>query len=133
MQILLLIITILLAVILYRMLSSQRVSYPFIRTTRIFRAEDNTEYTATEAEEGMITIDHDMVIVEGQEYSLKNTRGNKAQAFLNIEDDKLISISIRLEDGEKSYFIDPTHNLYPGHIGESVTNSSHQQSHILAF
>lgn len=74
MQIFLLSVTVILAIILYRMLSSQRATYPFIRTTRIDRTDEEAEYLTTEAEQGLITIDHDVVIVEGQEYSLKGKK-----------------------------------------------------------
>ena len=112
MQIFLLSLTVLLSVVLYRMLSSSRATYPFVRTTRTFRTEDDAEYLTTESEQGLITIDQDVVIVEGHEYSLRSSREKDAEAWLNIDGGKLISITIRLGDGEKLYFIDPEHSLF---------------------
>ena len=122
MQIFLLSITLLLAVILYKMLSSHRATYPFIRTTRITRTEEDAEYLTTEAEQGLITIDHDIVIVEGHEYSLKEKKGEAAEAHLNIDKGKLISICIRTTDGEKLYFIDPDHSLFASYQ-RSITDT----------
>src|SRR5687768_5782453 len=101
MQIVLLLITVVLCIVLYRMLSSQRATYPFIRTTRLSRTEDDAEYLTTEAEHGLITIDQDIVIVEGHEYSLKARKGQDADAYLNVDSGKLISICIKLPDGDK--------------------------------
>lgn len=125
MQIFLLSVTVILAIILYRMLSSQRATYPFIRTTRVDRTDEEAEYLTTEAEQGLITIDHDVVIVEGQEYSLKGKKGEDAEAYLNIDNGKLISIGIRVNNGEKLYFIDPEHSLFSNYQ-RSVTDGSHQ-------
>jgi hypothetical protein len=116
MQILLLAIIIVLSIVLYKMLSTQRVTYPFVRTSRITHTEDNKEYMVAEAEEGLITIDKDTVIVEGLEYSLKERKGEQPQAFLTIQDGRLLSIGIRADDEEKLFFIDPDHNLIAGKI-----------------
>ena len=126
MQIFLLSVTLLLAIILYKMLSSQRITYPFIRTTRIDRTENDSEYLTTEAEQGMITIDHDVVIVEGQEYSLKGKKGQSSEAYLNIANGKLISIGIRLKDGEKLYFIDPEHSRFASYQRSVSDSHTHQ-------
>lgn len=126
MQIFLLSITVILSVVLYRMLSSQRATYPFIRTTRIDRTEDDAEYLTTEAEQGLITIDHDVVIVEGQEYSLKAKQEQHAEAYLNIDNGKLVSIGIRLKDGEKLYFIDPEHSLFASYQRSMSDSHTHQ-------
>ncbi|RYE51547.1 MAG: hypothetical protein EOP48_18055 [Sphingobacteriales bacterium] len=112
MQIFLLLLIIILSIILYRLLSSNKVTFPYIRTTRLNRTEDNTEYMATESEHGLITIDQDILIVEGEEYSLKPKKDLPAEAYLIINSGRLISVCLRLEDGEKHYFIDPEHNLY---------------------
>ncbi len=130
MQYFLLSVTVVLAIVLYRMLSSQRTTYPFIRTTRIDRTEDDAEYLTTEAEQGLITIDHDVVIVEGQEYSLKAKKGLDSEAFLNVDNGKLISIGIRLRDGEKLFFIDPEHSLVSNYR-QSVTDT--HTHHIFSF
>jgi len=128
MQIFLLTVTFILAVVLYKMLSSRRATYPFIRTTRITRG-DSSEYLTTEAEQGLITIDKDAVIIEGVEYSLKGEKGKESKAFLNVEGGKLISIGIRLSDGEKVYFIDPAHSLYSNY---SEASGSTETRHLFA-
>ena len=132
MQIVLLLITVLLSIILYRLLSSYRATYPFVKTTRLERTEDHSEYLTTEAEEGLITIDKDVVIVEGNEYSLKAHQGMEAQAYLKIDNGKLVSVSIRTQGGEKLYFIDPEHSLYANPYTDRVRNSQSQR-HIFAF
>lgn len=126
MQIFLLSVTVILAIILYRMLSSQRATYPFIRTTRIDRTIEDAEYLTTEAEQGLITIDHDVVIVEGQEYSLRGKKGEPAEAYLNVDNGKLVSIGIRLEGGEKLYFIDPEHSLFANYQRSFSDTHTHQ-------
>lgn len=130
MQLILLSVTFILSAILYKMLSSHRTTYPYIRTTRIQRTSDDAEYLTTEAENGMITIDHDTVIVEGHEYSLKAKKGNEAQAFLNLNSGKLISIGIRTNDGEKMYFIDPEHSLFNAYQRSMRDTHTH---HIFSF
>lgn len=132
MQIILLAITVILSIILYRMLSSQTATYPYIRTTRISTTEDDAEYMTTEAEQGLITIDHDMVIVEGQEYTLKAIDDyDTPQAYLNIDNGKLLSIGIRFHDGEKQFFIDPEHSLYNNQYHSRLPDQSHH--HIFSF
>ena len=132
MQIVLLLITVLLSIILYRLLSSYRATYPFIRTTRLERTEDRSEYLTTEAEEGIITIDKYVIIVEGNEYSLKTHQGVEAQAYLTIDNGKLVSVSIRTQGGEKLYYIDPEHSFYANPYTDRIRNSpSHR--HIFAF
>src|SRR5690606_14020606 len=126
MQIFLLSVTVILSIVLYRMLSSQRTTYPFIRTTRIDRTEDDAEYLTTDAEQGLITIDHDVVIVEGQEYSLRAKKQQDAEATLNIDNGKLVSISIRLKYGEKLYFIDPEHSMFASYQRSMTDTHSHQ-------
>ncbi|HRO42628.1 MAG TPA: hypothetical protein PL009_07320 [Flavipsychrobacter sp.] len=126
MQIFLLFVTVILSIILYRMLSSQRTTYPFVRTTRVDRTEDDAEYLTTEAEQGLITIDQDVVIVEGQEYSLKAKNQENAEAYLNIDNGKLISIGIRLKVGEKIYFIDPEHSLFANYQRSMTDTHTHQ-------
>lgn len=126
MQIFLLTVTFILAVILYKMLSSRRTTYPFVRTTRVTHADNSAEYLTTEAEQGLITIDKDTVIIEGLEYSLKSKKGRESKAFLNVESGKLISIGIRLQDGEKLYFIDPAHSLYSNYSDASSDTETRQ-------
>lgn len=132
MQIILLAIIVILSIVLYRMLSLQRVTYPYIRTSRTSHTEDNKEYLVAEAEEGMITIDQDTVIVEGQEYSLKARRGEEAEAFLNIQDGRLVSIGIRGEGEEKIFFIDPDHNLIAGKYRQLFAAAQPQQNFIFS-
>lgn len=122
MQIFLLSVTVILAIVLYRMLSVRRATYPFVRTTRISRTENGAEFLATEAEQGIITVDNDVVIVEGVEYALKENKNRRVQASLNIDNGKLISISIKLADGEKLYFVNPEHNLFSDYQ-ESLSES----------
>jgi len=129
MQLFLLSVTIILSVVLYRMLSSNRTTYPFLRTTRVSRSDDDEAYRTTEAEQGLITIDHDIVIVEGQEYSLKEKKGNAAEAYLNIANGKLVSVGIKLNEGEKLYFIDPEHSLFSSY--ERTLNDSN--AHLFSF
>lgn len=112
MQIILFSITIILSIILYKMLSSRRATYPFVRTKRIIRTEGNPDFCSTETEHGLITIDGDVVIVEDQEYLLKGNKEMRASAFLHLENGKLISISISFPNGEKQYFIDPEHGVF---------------------
>jgi hypothetical protein len=133
MQVILLIITVILSVILYRMLSSQRATFPYIRTTRLSRAEDDSEYSTTEAEQGLITIDHETVIVEGQEFSLKSRKGMPPEAYLNVDSGKLISICIRYDGEEKFYYIDPDHSLFPGYITDAISNAPSHHHHIFSF
>jgi|GEM_PF-843506 len=114
MQLILLLLIIILSLILYRLLSSRKVTYPYIRTTRIATAGDLAGSRTTEPETGLITIDNDTLIVEGEEYSLKPRKGGAPQACLNIEENKLISVSVLMENGEKLFFIDPQHNSLNG-------------------
>lgn len=131
MQIILLTITIVLSIILYRMLSSRRATYPFIRTTRIVRSEGNADYKSTASEHGLITIDKDVVIVEDQEYSLKGTKDNPAEAYLNLDNGKLISINIIFSNGEKQYYIDPEYGKYNAAYHSSLPDQS--QHDLISF
>jgi len=130
MQIFLLSVTVVLSIVLYRMLSSNRATYPFIKTTRTSRSDDGAEYTTSEAEQGLITIDQDVVIVEGQEYSLTAKKDGQAEAYLNIANGKLVSVNIRLENGEKLYFIDPGHSLFLSYQQSLTDTNAH---HIFSF
>lgn len=130
MQIFLLSVIVILSVVLYRMLSTNRATYPFIKTTRTSHSDDGAEYTTTEAEQGLITIDQDVVIVEGQEYSLTAKRDSEAEAYLNISNGKLISVNIRLGKGEKLYFIDPEHSLFLSYQQSVSDTNAH---HIFSF
>lgn len=131
MQIVLLAITIVLSIVLYRMLSSRRATYPFIRTTRTIRTEDNPEfYRTTETEHGLITIDRDVVIIGDQEYILKGTKEQPATAFLHLDNGKLISVNIIFPNGEKQYFIDPEYSFFTQQYN-SVSDQS--QHHIISF
>lgn len=115
------------------MLSSQRATFPYIRTTRLSRTEDDAEYSTTDAEQGLITIDHETVIVEGQEFSLKSKKGMVPEAYLNVEAGKLISICIRYEGDEKFYYIDPEHSLFTGYTTDTISDSASHQHHIFSF
>ncbi len=126
MQIFLLSVTVILAIVLYRMLSTQRATYPFIRTTRIDRTDNHTEYLTTEAEQGMITIDNDTVIIEGNEYTMRPQKGKEIEAYLNVENGKLISIGIKTLQGEKIYFIDPEHSVFFRYKRSVADSHSHQ-------
>ena len=131
MQLILLLITLLLSVVLYRLLSHSRTTYPFVRTTRVFRREGHSEYSTTEAEEGLITIDSDKVIIDGHTYVTRPDRGRPAEASFTIEDGKLICITIALPNGEKQYHIDPDHSLFVNPYAENISRSpSH---HVFSF
>lgn len=132
MQLFLLVVTIILCIVLYRMLSSQRATYPFVRTTQYVRTEDNTEYATTEAEQGLITIDKDTVIVNGQEYSLKKKKAERPEAYLHISEGKLLNVCIHMEDGDKFFYIDPEHNLFLSTYQNQVSEA-HSHHHMFSF
>ena len=131
MQLFLLSVVVILSIVLYKMLSSYRATYPFIRTTRLTRTENDSEFLTTEAEQGLITIDKDSVIVDGTEYSLKTGKNRDAEAYLTIDGGKLISVSIYLPDGEKLFFIDPEHSLFANPYQRRVPEG-HSHRHIFA-
>ena len=131
MQLILLLITFLLSVVLYRLLSHSRATYPFVRITRVLRTDGNAEYIATEAEEGLITIDGERVIIDGHTYVTRPVNDRAAEASFTIEDGKLICITIALPNGEKQYHIDPDHSLFVNPYAENISHSpSH---HIFSF
>lgn len=109
MQIVLLFVIFVLSVILFRLLSSQKITYPYIRTTRLIR-KDGNEFATTESEMGLLTIDQNFVIVDGEEYHLKQQPDGEVEAILNIDNNRLLSVCIYLEDGEQLFIIDPEHN-----------------------
>ncbi len=130
MQILLLAIIVILSVVLYRMLSTRRVSYPYTKVSRRSTGSDTNDYLIAEADEGIITIDEDTIIVEGQEYSLKGKKGNASEAFLNIREDRLISVGIRVGDEVKMFFIDPQHNQIENSNAVFIAGM-HAQQHFI--
>jgi uncharacterized protein YxeA len=130
MQIALVIVTFLLAVLLYRMLNSRRTTYPYVKVTRRF-VEGEEDYTATEHEHGHITIDHDLVIIEGHEYNLKAENGHPAVAYLKVEAGKLISVNLILPDGEKEFFIDPEYSIFT--VASYNRKFSDKHSHTLCI
>ncbi|MBS1589459.1 MAG: hypothetical protein JST52_07565 [Bacteroidetes bacterium] len=130
MQIILLAVVAILSIVLYRMLSGHRATYPFVRTTRVSRTEADSQYYTTEAEHGLITIDDDIVIVDGQEYSLRPKNESKAEASLQVDNGKLVSIHIQMDEGEKIFFIDPEHSLFSNYR-RSYSNS--EVRHIFSF
>jgi hypothetical protein len=132
MQIFLLSVVVILSIVLYKMLSSYRATYPFIRTTRLTRTDDNSEFLTTETEHGLITIERDTVVVDGTEYGLSTKKGKEAEAYLTIDGGKLISVSIRLTDGEKLFFIDPEHSLFANPYHHNMSEGSAHR-HIFSF
>lgn len=122
MQLILLTITVILSIVLYKMLSGRAASFPFVRTTRMVITDDGQSYQTTEAEHGMLTIDRNVVIIDGQEYSLKGKETNAAEAYLTIQEGKLVSVSIKHLKGEKIFFIDPEHSLYAAPYQKQVGN-----------
>lgn len=111
MQGVLLVLIAVLAIVLYKLLSGQKLTYTYIRTTKKELSEnENSEFFLSEQENGFLTIDKNMLIVEEEEYALKGENDLPPEAFLNIQDGKLISVKVRLIDGEKNYFIDPANN-----------------------
>ena len=111
MQLALIVVTFILAIVLYRMLNSRRTTYPFVKVTRRY-TEQGEEYSATEHEHGYVTIDHDLVIIEGHEYHLKSHNGTQASAYLKVDGTKLISVNLVMQDGEKEFFIDPEYSIF---------------------
>ncbi len=132
MQIILLVVIIILSVILYRMLSTRRMTFPFIRVSRKLRNDHEKEFTIAEAEDGIITIDEDTVIVEGLEYSLKPKKGATPEAYLNIENGRLISIAILLDEEERIFFIDPERNQIDLDYSASLPGVHAQQNFIFS-
>lgn len=126
MQIILLTITVILTIILYKMLSNRVASYPFIRTTRIVVTDDEQSYQTTESEHGLLTIDNNIVIIDGHEYSLKGSAESKPEAYLSVKGNNLISVGITYSNGEKVFFIDPDHSLFtnPYQAGYSNQNTA---------
>lgn len=122
MQIILLVITVVLTIVLYKMLSSRVASYPFIRITRVVITDEQQSYQTTESEHGLLTIDNNVVIVDGNEYSLKSTNGAKPEAYLSLKDNNLISVGITYPNGEKIFFIDPDHSLYTSSYQREYSN-----------
>jgi hypothetical protein len=133
MQILLLAITFTLSLLLYKLLSGYRASYPFIRTTRISRSDKGEEFLTTESEHGLVTIEKDAVIIEGREYSLVGRKGQQPEALLNLNAGKLISITIYHSNGdEKLFLIDPHHSLFFKSYHETASGSESHR-HIFSF
>ena len=111
MQGILLVLIAVLAVVLYKLLSGQKLTYTYIRTTKKeLNWNDNSEFFTSEQENGFLTIDKAMLIVEEEEYALKSENDLPPEAFLNIQQGRLISVRVKLLDGEKTYFIDPENN-----------------------
>ncbi len=111
MQGILLVLIAVLAVVLYKLLSGQKLTYTYIRTTKKeLNWNDNSEFFTSEQENGFLTIDKAMLIVEEEEYALKAENDSPPEAFLNIQQGRLISVRVKLLDGEKTYFIDPENN-----------------------
>lgn len=130
MQLALVVFTFLLAIVLYRMLNSRRTTYPFVKVTRKF-TDAEEDYTATEHEHGYVTIDHDRVIIEGQEYDLKAHNGMAAAAYLKVDAGKLISVSLVMPDGEKEFFIDPEYSIF--NVNSYTRKFTDRHSHTLCL
>lgn len=130
MQLVLVIVTFILAIVLYRMLNSRRTTYPFVKVTRRFN-DTEEEYTATEHEHGYVTIDHDTVIIEGQEYHLKIHNGTNANAYLKVDSGKLISVNLVMPDGEKEFFIDPEYGIF--NVNNYTKKFTNRHSHTLCI
>jgi hypothetical protein len=112
MQNALLILICILALLLYKLLSSKKINFVYIRTTHKEYNNKNTVSFISSNEKGLITIDKHIVIVEDEEYSLIEYKNNPTEAELLIENNRLINIKVKLRDGEKVYFIDPENNFF---------------------
>lgn len=111
MQYVLLILIVFLSIILFKLLSERKVIYSYIRTRKRLIGQDFNGDETDEIENGLIIIDKDILIVEGEEYLLKSKMGLPPEAILNIQKNKLLNVKVILENGEKIYFIDPENNI----------------------
>ncbi len=124
MQYVLLFLIVFLSIILYKLLSERKLTYSFIRTRKRLIGRDFNGDETDEIENGLIIIDKDILIVEGEEYLLKSKMGLLPEAVLNIQKNRLITVKVMMENGEKIYFIDPENNICNIQITNSYTDSS---------
>jgi len=124
MQYVLLFLIVFLSIILYKLLSERKVTYSFIRTRKRLIGQEFNGDDTDEIENGLIIIDKDILIVEGEEYLLKSKMGLPPEATLNIQKNKLLSVKVMMENGEKIYFIDPENNICNIQITNSYSDSS---------
>lgn len=105
-------------------MSERKVTYSFIRTRKRLIGQEFNGDDTDEIENGLIIIDKDILIVEGEEYLLKSKMGLPPEAVLNIQKNRLITVKVMMENGEKIYFIDPENNICNIQITNSYTDSS---------
>lgn len=105
-------------------MSERKVTYSFIRTRKRLIGQEFNGDDTDEIENGLIIIDKDILIVEGEEYLLKSKMGLPPEATLNIQKNKLLSVKVMMENGEKIYFIDPENNICNIQITNSYSDSS---------
>jgi len=106
MQTVLLLIALVLAVILFRMLSRGGKTYAYRRTQTISFQSDGSEQVLQGADNGSIIITNKTVLIDGLEYCYKPMEGEQLQAILEYDDNGLRSVRVLMSEGEKQYFIE---------------------------
>ena len=113
MQTVLLLIALVLAVILFRMLSRGGKTYSYKRTQTISFQSDGSEHVTQGADYGSIIITNKTVLIDGLEYCYKPMEGEQLQAILEYDENGLRSVRVLMAEGEKQYFIEKGKNAVP--------------------
>lgn len=96
-----------LGIILYKMLSPSEKTYTYSRTMTVSYRPDGTEQVNRYEESGIIFVEKNVVMIEGEKYIFKSPDRKKIQARLNYDGGVLKSISLQQKQGgEKLYYVD---------------------------
>jgi hypothetical protein len=98
---------IILAAVLFKMLSQSERTYAYTSTMTITYKADGTEQLSRVDESGIIFIARNTITIDGQPYIFKSSDKRKIQARLNYDGGNLKSINLSLPDGgEKFFYVD---------------------------
>jgi hypothetical protein len=98
---------IILAVVLFKMLSQSERTYAYTSTMTITYKPDGTEQLSRLQESGIVFISNKIITIDGQPFVYKSSDKRKIQARLNYDGGTLKSINLSLGDGgEKFYYVD---------------------------
>ena len=105
MAILFIIAIIVLGVTLYLMLGSGEKAYSYDRTVTLSIDGEGFEQSDRKSETGMVFITRRGAVIDGETFPYKPTRKNRKRAKLQYDGDHLRSVSIRVPNGEKFFYV----------------------------
>ncbi|MBS1782514.1 MAG: hypothetical protein JSS78_05575 [Bacteroidetes bacterium] len=112
MAIVLVVATILLAIVLYKLLGKNEKTYAYTHTMTITYRIDGTEQIQKMNENGIVFITGKKVLIDGNPYVYQSSDRRKIQARLNREGKRVKTIVLFLTNGgEKYYYVDQINNI----------------------